>query len=80
MDSRKFRALSAHHRAIVAIAVLLDGREAAAYLENDVVNGSALSAAATDISSLAPEIRMPFVGTLLRETLRELQAEKSDVK
>ena len=73
MDTKRFRALSAHHRALVAIAVLLDGREAAAYLQNDAVNGEVLQKAALDLASQPPELRMIYVGTALRVALGELE-------
>ena len=75
MDTQKFRALAAHERALVAVAVLLDGREASVYLENDVQYGSALKRAASDLASLDPELRMPYVGTLLRAALQDLERE-----
>ena len=67
-----FRSLLAKERALVAIAVLLDGREAAVYLENDALNGDRLKDAATQLALSSPEIRMPFAGTLLRQALGEM--------
>jgi len=55
------------------MAVLLDGRDAGTYLENDAVNGTALSRAASDVAGLETELRMPFLGTLLRQALREVK-------
>ena len=72
MDAQKYRSLAARHRALVAIAVLLDGREASSYLEGDAENGLALSRAALDLATLDPELRMPFVGTLLRTALQSM--------
>ncbi|MCB0338813.1 MAG: hypothetical protein KDD53_04375 [Bdellovibrionales bacterium] len=72
MDTQKFRALSARDRALVAIAVLLDGHEAEHYLSNDSEKGVALSRAAQDLSSQSPELRMPFLGTMLRTAIEEL--------
>lgn len=72
MDARRFRGLSAHDRALIAVAVLLDGREGATYLGFDGVNDSGLKRAALDLAGLEPELRMPFVGTLLRAALEEL--------
>ena len=74
MDMQRFRALSAHDRALVAIAVLLDGREATAYLEADAAHGILLKRAALDLAGLDPELRMPLTGTLLRSALQELRA------
>jgi hypothetical protein len=73
MDTQRYRSLSAEHRALVAVAVLLDGREAGMYLENDSVNGQGLKRAALDLASVAPELRMPLIGTLLRDALEEMK-------
>ena len=73
MDARKFRVLSAQQRALVAMAVLLDGREAAVYLKNDAVNGAGLHRAALDLASQSPDLRVPFVGTMLRIALAEME-------
>jgi len=72
MDAQLFRSLSPRHRALVAIAVLLDGREASAFLEGDAVHGDHLRKAALELADLEPELRMPFVGTMLRGALREM--------
>lgn len=69
MDSRRLRALTPRQRALAAMAVLLDGREASIYLENDAVNGEALKEAAEDLSRLDPDLRMPLAGSLLRDAL-----------
>jgi hypothetical protein len=74
MDAQRFRVLSARHRALVAVAVLLDGREAANYLESDGVNGTAFKKAAIHLADQAPELRMPYVGSMLREALAELRS------
>lgn len=71
-DSQRFRSLRPEQRALVAVAVLLDGREAGMYLENDAINGEGLKRAALDLAGVAPELRMPLVGTLLRDALEEL--------
>ena len=73
MDAQRFRSLSPRDRALVAIALLLDGREAPVYLENDAVNGVGLKRAAVELSTIEPELRMPFLGTLLRSALKELR-------
>jgi len=73
MDAQKFRNLSPRLRALVAAAVLLDGREAAVFLENDAVNGAALSRAAGDLAAQDLELRMPFAATMLRQALREMR-------
>ena len=75
MDTHKYRSLAAHERALVAVAVLLDGREASVYLENDVQYGTALKRASADLAAMEPELRMPYVGTLLRAALQDLERE-----
>ena len=72
MDAQRFRSLPARQRALVAVAVLLDGREAGMYLENDSVNSAGLKRAAADLAAIDPELRMPFVGTALRAALHDL--------
>lgn len=71
MDVQRLRALSARQRALVCVAVLLDGREAEIYLENDAVNGAGLAKAALDLAVQPPELRMPLLGTILRMALEE---------
>ena len=73
MDSQRFRVLKARQRAVIAVAVLLDGREAATYLESDSINGKSLARAASEIGSFDPELRMPLVGSLLRAAIKELE-------
>lgn len=72
MDTQRFRNLSAKDRLLVSIAILLDGREAATYLASDSVNGAGLKKAALDVAGIEPELRMPLVGTWLRQALSEL--------
>ena len=72
MSNPIFRALSASERALVAIAVLIDGADAATYLEFDEAIGSKLKAAALELSRLELDARLPFVGTVLRIALEEL--------
>jgi hypothetical protein len=64
--------LAPRDRALVAVAVLLDGREAENYLQYDELYGAALKEAAHTLAMLAPEIRMPLAGTILRESLEEM--------
>lgn len=73
MDGQKFRMLSPRQRALVAVAVLLDGREAVEYLEADPVNGLSFKRAAMELASQGPELRMPFIGTALRAALKEMK-------
>lgn len=72
MNTRRFRQLPARERALVAVAVLMDGNDAVSYLEPDARNGENLKAAAQELAQLEPEMRMPFVGTMLRLALEEL--------
>ncbi len=74
MDAQRFRALSLRDQALVALAVLTDGREAAGYLEFDADHGVALKRASLDLAALEPDLRMPFVGTLLRAALERLSS------
>ena len=73
MDSQRFRELSPRHRALVAVAVLLDGRDASLFLDNDAAERERLKQAAVDVSNLPPELRMPFAGSALRAALKELK-------
>lgn len=73
MDAQRFRSLTPHYRALVAVAVLLDGREAGEYLQIDAANGDGLKKAAADLAGQDPELRMPYAGTALRAALKELK-------
>ncbi|MBN8548293.1 MAG: hypothetical protein J0M12_03135 [Deltaproteobacteria bacterium] len=73
MDAQRFRSLAPRQRALVAVALLLDGREAEAYLEIDSVNGEGLKKAAADLAGQDPEVRMPYVGSALRAALKEIK-------
>jgi hypothetical protein len=73
MDSQRFRSLSAQDRALVALAVLFDGREAPVYLAYDASNGKGLERAASDLAAQEAEMRMPYLGTLLRRALEEME-------
>ncbi|RMG42588.1 MAG: hypothetical protein D6719_06115 [Candidatus Dadabacteria bacterium] len=80
MDIRRFRALSSRHRALVAVATLLDGHEASVYLESDAVHGGALSKAAAELAAQDPELRMPLIGSFLRGALGDLAAKEEAKK
>ena len=71
MSLEKLKGLSARLRALVAIAVLLDGREAENYLEG-AGSSSEIRQLARELAQMAPDLRMPLVGTILRGALREL--------
>ena len=76
MSTKTFRTLSAHDRALVAIAVLLDGNDAATHLRFDKENGENLERAAEELSRDELEMRLPFIGTLYREALANLGSKK----
>lgn len=72
MDASKFRSLSPAEQALVAIAVLLDGREAGVYLEYDARNGPGLRDSAYELAESDPELRMAYISTMLRRALGEI--------
>ncbi|MCB0328881.1 MAG: hypothetical protein KDD70_04440 [Bdellovibrionales bacterium] len=72
MNLQNYRGLSPHHRAIVAIAVLLDGHEASLYLGSDSLNGAKLSEVAKEFAEIAPEMRNALAGQCLRSALEEI--------
>ena len=72
MDLQRFRSLGAFDRALVALAVLLDGREATTYLENDAVRGQALKRAADELASTDMELRMAYAASMLRRAVEEI--------
>ena len=73
MDLHRIRGLPARAKALVALAVLLDGRDASTYLERDASNGANLARAANDLAALPTDLRMPLAGTILRTALEELE-------
>lgn len=77
MESQRFRSLSPRNRALVAMALLLDGREAQTYLGTDSVNGPGLKRAVADMAGADAEMRLLVLGTLLREALEELESVRS---
>lgn len=79
MDAQRFRAISPHHRALVAVAVLLDGHEAGIFLKNDAAHGAVLERAASEMAKLDLQLRMAYLGTILRTALRQLtQGDRKD--
>lgn len=70
-----FNTLPMRYRCLVAMAVLIDGSEAVTYLENDANYGPSLARAAADLSGLEPELRMGYVGTLLRSSLEAVSSQ-----
>ena len=71
-DISRFRGLGLKERALVAVAVMLDGHDAADYLAADKHHQLALTRAARDLAGISPDLRMPLLGSLLRRTLEEL--------
>lgn len=71
-DTSRFRALSKREQALVGIAVLLDGHDASEYLLYDQERGNPLSRAAKDFAQMPPELRMPLLGTLLRQAVKDV--------
>jgi hypothetical protein len=72
MSNVVFRSLTASERILVAIAVLVDGNDAATYLEYDEQRGPELRAAAQELARIELDTRLPYVGTMLRMALDEL--------
>ncbi len=77
-DISRFRALSTRERAVAAVGVLLDGHDASQYLSSDKSRSVALSRVAKDLAEFPPELRMPLVGTLLRDALKQLKEESEN--
>ncbi len=77
-DISKYRALGSKEKCIVAIALLIDGLDAIEYLAIDRDNNTAFLRAAKDFTEMSPELRIPFLGTLLRETIVELRKSNQD--
>lgn len=71
-DLSKFRTLSDREKAIVAVAVLLDGRDAVDYLSSDKERHIALCRAAKDLAEIPADLRMPLLGSMLRKVLDDL--------
>lgn len=76
MNFERFRNLSAHHRALVAVAVLLDGHEAAMFLGDDQEHGVLLGEVAKEIASLKPIFRNFISAHYLRNALEDLSERK----
>jgi hypothetical protein len=69
MNLQQFYKLTPEMRAQICIAVLLDGSEAHVFLENDAISGEQLSSLADSLAAESAELRIPLLGTLLRESL-----------
>ena len=68
----RFNRLPPAQRALVALAILLDGQEASTYLIQDAHSGYELSEVARMMSNIENSIRMPLLGTELRSALLKL--------
>ncbi len=77
-DIARFRSLTVRERAVVCLGVLLDGHDAVDFLGSDKERGTALSRVAKDLASVAPELRMPLLGTLMREAVGILRSEEEE--
>jgi hypothetical protein len=66
-----WRSLSPRERALVAVAVLVDGNDSKIYLECDADKSEELRRAAEELCSLEVDARLAFVGTALRLALEE---------
>jgi len=71
MSLSTWRSLSARDRALVAVAVLVDGNDSQRYLGYDGEKGEQLKRAAEELCSLEVDARVAFVGTALRLALEE---------
>ncbi len=69
MAMDQFLKLEARERALILIAVLLDGMEAEVYLESE----SNYKQHASTFAKMQAELRMPLVGSLLRKALTEIR-------
>lgn len=67
--------LPPEQRALVSIAILLDGFDAGVFLDNDVQYQSLLKDVAEELSKEDPASKIPYVGTILRNALKELGQE-----
>jgi len=74
-----FRKLAPRQQIQVCIGVLLDGLDAPDILATDAGDGQILKRVAKDLSALAPDIRMPLVGTLLRRAFETIDQSISKV-
>lgn len=71
MSLSHWRSLSPKDRALVAVAVLVDGSDSKIYLESDSEKSEQLRLAAEELCQLEIDARVAFVGTVLRLALEE---------
>jgi hypothetical protein len=72
MSVKALKQLSAPEQAVVTLAVLLDGRDAADFLQCDQARPE-LSKVAEGLSGVALELRVPLLGSLYREALAVIE-------
>ena len=72
MSLTHLRALDPIDRALVAVAVLIDGSDASLYLDGDPERSEALKQAVEELCRLEIDGRLAFVGTILRLALQEV--------
>lgn len=75
MSAKSYRSLTPYQRALVAMAVLLDGNEAVNFLGIDATMGEHFREAAEELTRDELEIRLPFIGTLYREAIADMSRE-----
>jgi hypothetical protein len=73
MSLTHLRALDPIDRALVAVAVLIDGSDASLYLDGDVERSQDLKNAVEELCRLEIDGRLAFVGTVLRLALKEVE-------
>ena len=67
----RFRALGIKEKALIAVALLLDGHDASTYLSSDKERSTALVRAAEDLAMIQPDLRMSLIGTYLRSIIED---------
>ena len=76
MENIDFYKLTAKERALISIAVLLDGIDAGLYLDSDLQSGNLYKTLADEISKKAPDVRLSYSGTLLRRAIKDLKGQE----
>ena len=68
----KFEKLDPKLRALLAVALIVDGREAMDYLKIDSEHGASFRELIEELGALEPDLRIGLMGTILRRTLAEI--------
>lgn len=76
-DVITFLSIPPREQALVALAVLLDGFDAADYLQCESERRGVLNRAASELARVPLELRLPLAGTLLRRALDSLENDNS---